>query len=35
MESFDIAQWADKHGHKDKILPADKLEEIGRCAAIQ
>ena len=33
MESFEIAQWADKHGQKDKLIPDGQLEIIRRCAA--
>ena len=30
MDSFEIAQWADKHGHKEKLFPAENLEAITR-----
>ena len=35
MNSFDIAQWADAHSHRDegaKLFPAGQLEGIQKCA---
>lgn len=30
MDSFEIAQWADKNGQKEKLFPAEHSEAVSR-----